>query len=234
MPLPDDLRFDAASFSGVARLFPLPNLVMFPHVLQPLHVFEPRYRALLEDALDDDRLIAMAVLAPGWEADYEGCPDVFPVACLGRVATHQRLDEGRYNVLLAGLVRVLIVEELPRKKQFREVKVEVYQDYYPPSAAARRARVHKELFDCFRGLVPPAPAAHAQLDQLLRAELSLGMLTDIVAYTLKLDVAYKESLLRERNVDRRAALLLRRLSGAAGRATLRDASGKFPPDFSAN
>ena len=234
MPLPDDLKFDAASFSGIARLFPLPNLVMFPHVLQPLHVFEPRYRALLEEALDDDRLIAMAVLAPGWEVDYEGCPEVCPVACLGRVATHQRLDEGRYNLLLAGLVRVRIVEELPRKKLFREVKAEVYQDYYPPSAAARRSQVHKELFDCFRGLVPSAPAAHAQLEQLLRAELSLGMLTDIVAYTLELDVACKESLLRERNVDRRAALLLHRLSGATGRATLRDASDKFPPDFSAN
>ncbi len=72
MPLPEDLRFDEANFSGVARLFPLPNLVMFPHVLQPLHVYEPRYRALLEEALDDDRLIAMAVLAPGWENDYEG------------------------------------------------------------------------------------------------------------------------------------------------------------------
>ena len=170
----------------------------------------------------------------GWEVDYEGCPEVCPVACLGRVATHQRLDEGRYNLLLAGLVRVRIVEELPRKKLFREVKAEVYQDYYPPSAAARRSQVHKELFDCFRGLVPSAPAAHAQLEQLLRAELSLGMLTDIVAYTLELDVACKESLLRERNVDRRAALLLHRLSGATGRATLRDASDKFPPDFSAN
>ena len=69
---------------GVARLFPLPNLVLFPHVLQPLHIFEPRYCDLLEAALADDRLIAMAVLAPGWEKDYEGRPPVHPIACLGR------------------------------------------------------------------------------------------------------------------------------------------------------
>ncbi len=76
--------------------------------------------------------------------------------------------------------------------------------------------------------------AHAQLEQLWRADLSLGMLTDIVAYTLDLELAYKESLLREHNVNRRAALLLRRLKTAAGKATLRVGSDKFPPDFSAN
>src|ERR1700722_18263914 len=77
-------------FSGVARLFPLPNLVLFPHVLQPLHVFEPRYRALVEEAMAADRLIAMALLEPGWEPDYDGRPPVSGIACLGRITTAQR------------------------------------------------------------------------------------------------------------------------------------------------
>ena len=236
MPLPDDLKFDAASFSGIARLFPLPNLVMFPHVMQPLHVFEPRYRALLEDALDDDRLIAMAVLAPGWETDYEGRPEVCPVACLGRVATHQRLDDGRYNLLLAGLVRGRIVEELPRTKLFREAKSRGLPGPLSPERRGPRSQVHKELFDCFRRSRAVGAWRHTRSsNSLLRAELSLGMLTDIVAYTLELDVAYKESLLREPNVDRRAALLLRRLSDADGTCDdCETASDKFPPDFSAN
>ena len=54
-------------FSGPVRLFPLPNLVLFPYVLQPLHIFQPRYRELMADALHDDRLIALATLKPGWE-----------------------------------------------------------------------------------------------------------------------------------------------------------------------
>ena len=79
----EDLSFSFEGFSGRVRLFPLPNLVLFPHVMQPLHIFEPRYRHLLEDALADDRLITMAALKPGWETDYEGRPPLYPVACLG-------------------------------------------------------------------------------------------------------------------------------------------------------
>ena len=61
--MPDEpLAFSPDQFSGLARMFPLPNLVMFPHVMQALHIFEPRYRALFEEAIEDDRLIALGVL----------------------------------------------------------------------------------------------------------------------------------------------------------------------------
>ena len=71
----DDLS-PLTHFAGTARLFPLPNLVLFPHVMQPLHVFEPRYRQMTADALTGDRLIGLVLLKPGWEADYEGKPAV--------------------------------------------------------------------------------------------------------------------------------------------------------------
>src|SRR5215469_8637081 len=99
MPSFDELSFSVTDFAGTVRLFPLPNLVLFPHVMQPLHIFEPRYRNLLEDALAADRLIAMALLEPGWESDYEGRPPLGTMACLGRVATHHRLPDGTYNLL---------------------------------------------------------------------------------------------------------------------------------------
>ncbi len=60
----DNLSFSFEDFAGKVRVFPLPNLVLFPHVMQPLHIFEPRYRELLEDALAGDRLITMALLDP--------------------------------------------------------------------------------------------------------------------------------------------------------------------------
>src|SRR6185436_7933579 len=100
------LDFDANTFSGTARLFPLPNLVLYPHVMQPLHIYEGRYREMLEDSLAGDRLIAMALLEPGWEPDYESRPPVAPFACLGKVVTHHRLPDGRYNLLLMGVARV--------------------------------------------------------------------------------------------------------------------------------
>jgi len=72
-----------ADFEGIVRLFPLPNLVLFPHVVQPLHIFEARYRQLMTDTLAGDRLITMALLRPGWEEDYGKRPPIFPVVRTG-------------------------------------------------------------------------------------------------------------------------------------------------------
>src|SRR4029078_412459 len=107
-----ELEFDAATFSGVVRLFPLPELVLYPHVMQPLHIFEERYREMLEDALADDRLIAMAMLEPRYEEDYDRRPPIAAHACPGKAVAHRRLSDGRYNLLLLGVGRVRIVREL--------------------------------------------------------------------------------------------------------------------------
>src|SRR5262245_36661305 len=112
-------------FSGIARLFPLPNVVLFPHVVQPLHIFEPRYREMTADALADDRLIAPVLLRPGWEADYEGRPAVHPILCLGRIVAEQRTPDGRYNLLLRGLSRGRIIEETASEKLYRSARVEL-------------------------------------------------------------------------------------------------------------
>src|SRR5271157_5053748 len=91
-----------SGFGGTVRLFPLPNLVLFPHVIQPLHVFEPRYRQLMEDALQADRLTAMALLQPGWEDTKNQRPAIHPVVCIGRIFKEERLADGRFNLLLQG------------------------------------------------------------------------------------------------------------------------------------
>jgi Lon protease-like protein len=72
----EPLAFSPDQFSGLARVFPLPNMVMFPHVMQALHIFEPRYLAMFEEAIQDDRLIALGLLAPGWEQQYEERPQL--------------------------------------------------------------------------------------------------------------------------------------------------------------
>ena len=79
-----ELSFDTSAFSGVVRLFPLPNLVLYPHVMQPLHIYEDRYREMLEDALAGDKLITMSVLQPGWETDYESRPPIAAVCVPGQ------------------------------------------------------------------------------------------------------------------------------------------------------
>lgn len=228
---PEDLSFSADEFCGIARLFPLPNLVMFPHVLQPLHIFEPRYRDLVEEALDADRLMAMAVLAPGWEADYEGRPPVQPVVCLGRITTHQRLEDGRFNLLLAGLRRARLVRELPPGKMFREAEVEILDDVYAKESGVRRGALQRRLLKLFWQELPGLKQMHDKLDEVLAREVPLGILTDILAFALKLKLEIKEELLAETDVNRRARLLLEAVKSGA---TAESAGPNFPPDFSLN
>src|SRR5947209_4114241 len=90
------LRFEAVP------LFPLPNVVLFPRAVLPLHIFEERYRAMMADALAGDRQVAMALLKPGWEKNYYARPAIEPVVCLGRILSHERLPDGCYNFLLQG------------------------------------------------------------------------------------------------------------------------------------
>lgn len=97
--------------SPTIPIFPLPNVVLFPNVFLPLHIFEPRYREMVADTLDGDRMIGMALLRPGWESDYEGRPAVFPIGCAGLITHHERLPDGRYNIILRGLQKFRIREE---------------------------------------------------------------------------------------------------------------------------
>ena len=231
----DGFSFSSDSFSGTARLFPLPNLVMFPQVMQPLHIFEPRYRNLLEDALSDDGLITMAILSPGWEGDYEGRPPLAPIGCLGRVAAHHRQDGGQYNVLLAGLSRVRILVELPPKKRYREARVEVFGDQYPLNADAVRPLLQRRLQDAFLKILPSIPHSQDCLAQLLRNDVTLGTLTDLVAYMLDIDVGRKVALLAEADVHRRAERLLECLETAATDLSAgKCGQAAFPPQFSMN
>ena len=92
-------------------IFPLPNVVLFPGVFLPLHIFEPRYREMVADALDGDRLIGMVLLRPGWEGDYEDRPAVYPIGCAGVITHHEQMPDGRYNIVLRGLEKFKVLDE---------------------------------------------------------------------------------------------------------------------------
>ena len=229
----DDLT-SLDDFDGTARLFPLPNLVLFPCVIQPLHIFEPRYRQMTADALGDDRLIALVLLKPGWEADYEGRPAVHAVACLGKVVADKRLEDGRYNLLLRGLRRVRILAELPHDDLlYRTARVEVLEETEPddPEAeAAFRRRVGELVPRWLQGQTQ----ALDQLRRLLDSDLPAGILCDIVAFLLPLEVPFKQALLEEVDVARRMEALLDHMKANAPKLPAPPADRKFPPEFSPN
>jgi uncharacterized protein len=105
-------------------VFPLPNVVLFPKTYLPLHIFEPRYRAMVSDAATSGQCIGMALLKDGWETDYYGHPPVFSMGCVGRLASVQTLADGRSNILLQGLERFAIEREW-YDKAYREATIAV-------------------------------------------------------------------------------------------------------------
>lgn len=203
-----DLTFDEERFRGATRLFPLPDLVMYPHVVQPLHVFESRYREMLNEALDSDGLITMCLLDDGWEEEYDGRPPLYRYGCLGKVITHRRLDDGTYNLMVLGQRRVRLVEELPPQRSYREARVDLLEDVYPDGGQSRRERQQTLLLDAFQEALAEDALPAATLRELLAAKAPLGVLTDLVAFALPLAPGLKRALLAECDVDRRAARLL--------------------------
>jgi uncharacterized protein len=222
-------------FCGVVRLFPLPNLVLFPNVVQPLHIFEPRYCEMLNDALQHDRLIAMALLQTGWEHQYQNRPPIAPTVCVGKIVSHTPTNDGRHNILLVGLRRGHIIEELEPSRAFRQAKVTILDDVYPPDGLDERKVLCASLQTVFKKFVPEGLAAQESFQQLVGDQLPLGILTDTIAYAMNLPLAIKQQLLAESNVDIRCRLLLRclkqKLEKASAEASSRD---DFPPPFSEN
>lgn len=230
----ESVAFDESTFSGIGRLFPLAGVSLFPGIVQPLHVFEERYRALMRDALDSDGLITMAVLRPGWEPDYEGRPPLEKVGCLGKIVTHHRLEDGRYNLLLAGLRRVRIEHEIEPPEAFRRAAVRLIEESQPDAADPRIAQLRGGLADAFRGAFPSGEAPEP-LSQLADSDTPLGVLADLVAFALPLPHAAKRAALLEADIARRAEALLAVLQPPPGGESDDEAGGEgFPPPFSVN
>jgi uncharacterized protein len=204
-PIMSDDQAALAGFGGVARLFPLPNLVLFPQVVQSLHVFEPRYRQMTADALSGDALISLVLLKQGWEDTYDEAPEIEAVGCLGRITHHEKLPDGRYNLRVRGVCRVRLVEELRTDKLYRTARAELVPDVVPEDLP-RLARLRRRLSEAVLPRFEPGGPAYQHLDDLFRGELPLG--------PLALDATATETLPPPTPVP------------AAGR--------KFPPDFSAN
>jgi uncharacterized protein len=136
-------------------VFPLPNVVLFPHAVVPLHVFELRYRTMVRDALAGERLIALALLKPGWEGDYHGSPAFHDLGCLARFEGVEWLPDGGYDLELLGLSRVRLGAPV-REYPYRAVRVELlpeapYTEDDPVVVSERRV-----LLDLYRRLVGPS------------------------------------------------------------------------------
>jgi len=197
--------------SSRLKVFPLPSAVLFPHTALPLHIFEPRYRALIQDCLAGDHVMAIAQLEPGWEGNYYGRPPLDPVCCAGLLAWHEELPDGRYNILLQGMVRVRILGEEAGDTPYRVVHGQVMSDH--PYHGPEEELLRQALLE-LSSRVPPG-AADALLQ--LAAKTSGGALADVVAGSIIEDAERRQELLREVDVCSRLRSVLGDVSELIGR-----------------
>jgi Lon protease-like protein len=182
-------------------IFPLPNVVLFPNVFLPLHIFETRYRELLEDALKGDRIIGMVLLRPGWEGDYEGRPAVYPIGCAGVITHAERLPDGRFNIVLRGMEKFQIGGE-ETGRLYRIARVIALPE---PSAESVRSEMRGERRRLETLLVPQP---EGQPDPKVPSSMPDEDLVNALAQYLEFDPVEKQALL-ERNglLDRCRSLI---------------------------
>jgi Lon protease-like protein len=192
-------------------LFPLPNVILFPGAILPLHIFEERYKAMTTDALAGDRRLAMALLRPGWEKDYYCRPAIEPVVCIGKIARWERLDEGTYNLLLHGETRARILDERP-PSPYRMARLQPLTEttVSEPDLAEKRCRLTR-MFES--GRIASLPLAE-QIRKFLNSSMPTPMVADLVAFHALSHVQLKQSLLAETDVMRRIERVIAALDAA--------------------
>jgi Lon protease-like protein len=190
-------------------VFPLPNVVLFPEAILPLHVFEPRYRELVREVLGGRKLMAIARLKPGFEEDYEGRPPVFDVCGVGQVVDSIERADGRYDITLRGIARARIIEELPALRSFRQMHLEELVDGFSDSGIT--SAWQRKLTSLWSTLAPHLPESVRDLRGITRGAEGPGAYADRLAAALVGDPDGSQRLLAETDPAERLRLLTERL-----------------------
>ncbi len=200
-----DTALSSLETRGTVPIFPLPNTIFFPQASLPLHIFEPRYRQMTVDALASDRIIAMALLKPGWEKDYLGCPEVFPLACAGVIEGAVPLPDGRFNLRLRGLVRLEILEFV-RDTPYRIARTRILREFGGEDVPGVQDEKHRLLNTC-AGLLQEMAARPGQPLTVDR-EIPFDTAVNTLCQRLTMDTATRMKLLEMDDVRERCKVLV--------------------------
>jgi len=192
-------------------VFPLPNVVFFPKTMLPLHVFEPRYLAMIRDCLEGDGRLGVVRLETGWETDYEGTPPISTIFGLGEIVRHEQDDDGKYNIYLRGLSRVRVLEEEDSDDLYRRVRAEVLGETRGVSDG-QLATVRQLFATAIARMREPDLRSAAVL---FESDLPPGLLLDAIATAAPLAPTIKQALLEECDESARATKLTEALVSLA-------------------
>ena len=201
------------------KVFPLPPVVLLPGSAAPLHIFEPRYRALVKDALQTDGLFALAQVMPGQEALLAGKPALEEMLCVGLIGMNELLEDGRYNLVLVGVARARLRHELPTTQPYREVEAELLEDeVVEPEVDVNLRRAVVEL-------VARLPTQVGQRVAQVASRVSGGALADVVASTFMQEPAKRFEVLCETDVRQRIEIVTEELLMLVGHLKPRKPEG---------
>ncbi|GAC1347897.1 MAG: LON peptidase substrate-binding domain-containing protein [Myxococcales bacterium] len=227
----DDVERVTAALSRLP-IFPLPGAVLLPHGAVPLHIFEPRYRAMTQDCLPRNgghNVLALAQPSPVSLRSGEDPPRLLPIVGVGTLARLEELPDGRFNLVLKGVLRARIVEELPSGKPYRVVRAVALVD----DPVEERDPAVLEAAESLRRLLlalcaaQPGPAAQALAQMSSRAQ-EPGRLADILAASLIETPSERQAVLEALRVKARIALVSQAVAALLAQATPRaEAKGGF-------
>ena len=190
----------APTLPSVIPIFPLGDIMLFPNGERPLLIFEPRYRAMVADALKGDRIIGMVRLRPGFEADYEGRPPIDAVGCAGVITEAELLPDGRYTILLRGFTKFRVAQE-DASRPYRLARVDaVPETAVPPGDRTELGFERRRMTDLL-ALQNIELASDPKDEQAI----------DTVAQYLEMTPAERQALLEMDGALLRARALVRRL-----------------------
>lgn len=218
------------NFGRPMPLLPLDTVALLPQQILPLHVFEPRYRQLVEDVLDGAGQLAMAVFeGTRWKQEYHGRPPIRPAVCVGQIMQHERLDDGRYNLLVQGVCRARIACELP-PSEGRLYRVAMLEPVGLGESEAELEPVRQRLDALLsEGPLTQLRVAKLLLERVRNEQIPPAALLELVGFTVLTDPEVRYRLLEDGDPQHRAEIVERELMEL--RELIRRAGSQRPQDW---
>jgi hypothetical protein len=186
-------------------IFPLGDVVLFPAVSRPFYIFEPRYRAMIADALKGDRIIGMILLRPGYEKDYEGRPPIYEVGTAGEIVDFEELPDGQYAIVLRGLTKFRVLGE-DQSRVYRLARVEAVPEQVSPGNLAELSTLREQVAMLFVSRLPPDASGPDP-------SLSDESYVNTIAQYINVPEAARQGFLEQGNALLRARALVDLLTG---------------------
>ena len=211
---PRDRRAALRQATAALKVFPLHGVAVLPGTPAPFHIFEPRYKALVADALEGDRMLAVPALFTKADA-HAAQPRVKAVCGAGYIEAEEKYPDGRYDIVVRGLARVRLVAELPGTKPYREFRAEILEDQLPAGGVAALRNELEALRQIVYELSTKLPkeSGAPQLAEAVAQMKDPSAIVDLVSAAAISDADTRQEVLEQLDVAKRLEMVIEEVAG---------------------